>query len=119
MQELPYHSEKGRNVIGNCRAMLTKDKVDKWYSHYRDLVANLGVLEKPKRIFNSEETGFSLESKTGNVIGPLKKDSVQLPHVSGGHSKQRLTDMFCGSANGNMIPPFFICPAPRTRGFNP
>jgi len=40
-------------------------------------------------------------------------------HVSGGHSKQRLTGMFCGSANGNMIPPFFIYPAPRPRGFNP
>ena len=58
------------------RAKLTKYKVNKWYSNYRDLVANLCVLENSKRIFNADETGVSLGSKTGNIIVPLKKKST-------------------------------------------
>jgi len=72
---------RAETSLETCRAKLTKDKVDKWYSNYRDFVVKLGVLEKPQRIFNADETGFSLGSKAGNVIGPLKTDSAQVPHT--------------------------------------
>lgn len=102
-----------------CRAKLTKDKVDRWYSKYRDFVVRLGLLDKPKRIFNADETGFSLGCKAGKVIGPLKKQSSQVPHVTGGHSKQWLTVMFCGSADGTTLPLYFVYPALRPRGYSP
>lgn len=100
-----------------CRAKLSKD--DKWFSGYRDFVIRLGLADKPRRIFNADESGFSLGSKTGKVIGPLKSQIPQVPHVSGGHSKQRLTVMFCASADGAMLPPYFVYPTPPPRGYNP
>lgn len=105
--------------LESCRAKLTKDHVDKWFCQYRDFVLKLGLDNKPKRIFNADETGFSLGSKAGKVIGPLKEKAAQVPHVTGGQSKQRLTVMFCGSANGDMLPPFMVYPPPPPRGYNP
>lgn len=56
-------------------------------------------------------------SIAGKVIGPTKKG--QVPHLSGGHSKQRYTVMFCGAADGKMLPPFFVFPEPNPKGYNP
>ena len=61
------------------------------------------LLDKPSRIYNADETGFSMGSNAGRVIGPSRASSsvLQIPHVSGGHSKQRITVMYCDAANGD------------------
>jgi len=100
-----------------CRAKLTKTKTDQWYSKFRDFLIKKDLIEKPTRIWNADETGFSMGSILGKVIGPTRKG--QVPHISGGHSKQRYTVMFCGAADGKMMPPFFIYPEPRPKGYNP
>lgn len=105
--------------LESCRAKLTRDTVDAWYTKYRDFVINLGLTDKPSHIFNADESGFSLGSKAGKIIGPPKKNTPQVPHVTGGQSKQRLTVMFCGSASGYMLPLYLVYPAPCPRGYNP
>lgn len=50
------------------------------------------------------------------VIGPTSRD-LGVPHITFG--KQRLTVMFCGSASGQMMPPFLVYPEPKPRGYNP
>lgn len=100
-----------------CRAKLSKEKIDHWYSTYRDFVVSKGLIDSPKRIWNADETGFSMGSTAGKVIGPIRQGNV--PHITGGHSKQRYSVMFCGSAGGEIMPPFFIYPEPKPRGFNP
>ena len=103
------------------RAKLTNEKMDSWYGTFRDFLISHGLIDKPSRIWNADETAsFSMASNAGKVIGPARsKTSSHVPHVSGGSSKQRLTVMFCGSADGRMIPPFMVYPEPRPRGYNP
>lgn len=55
-------------------------------------------------------------SNKSKVIGPTRRD-LGVPHISFG--KQRLTVMFCGSASGQMMPPFLVYPEPKPRGYNP
>lgn len=77
------------------------------------------MLHKPQCIYNADETGFNLASKAGKVIGPTRSSqNTSVPHVSGGHSKQRITVMFCGCADGSMIPPFLVYPELRPRGYS-
>ena len=102
------------------RAKLTSADMDKWYHNFREFVTAKGLLEKPERIWNADECGFAMGSKAGKVIGPVKcSDSFQVPHVTGSSSKARLTVMFCGSAGGQMMPPFLVYPSPKPAGCNP
>ena len=98
------------------RSKLTKDVTDKWYTNFRDFLISIRCLDKPSRIWNCDETGFSMGSNKAKVIGPSNRDS-QVPHITGG--KQRLTVMYCGSASGQMIPPYFVYPEPKPRSYNP
>lgn len=92
--------------LETCRAKLTKEKTDNLYSSLRDFLTLKGLMDKPTCIWNADETRFSLGSTSGKVIGPTRTEHpTQVPHLSGGHSKQRLTVMFCGSADGTMMPP--------------
>ncbi|XP_014673791.1 PREDICTED: uncharacterized protein LOC106814043 [Priapulus caudatus] len=109
-------------LLENCRAKLTKNATDKWFGGFRDFLARADVLDKPSRIWNADETGFCMGSSASKqkIIGPPRKENAhQVPHVSGGNSKQRLTVMFCGSADGRMMPPFLVYPSPQPRGYNP
>lgn len=106
--------------LESSRAKLTKEQTDRWYNKFRDYLKSIGLLEKPSRIYNADESGFSLGSVAGRVIGPSRTSSniSQIPHVSG-CSKQRFTVMYCAAADGAMIPPFIIFPEPKPRGYNP
>ncbi|XP_056003489.1 uncharacterized protein LOC130049641 [Ostrea edulis] len=103
--------------LETCRAKLSKEKTDKWYSKFKSFLIEKELVDKPGQIWNADETGFSVGSVAGKVIGPAKKG--QVPHLSGGHSKQRFTVMFCGAADGRMIPPFIVFPEPKPKGYNP
>ena len=98
------------------RSKLTKDKLDPWYTRFREFLQDQDLLDKPARIYNADETGFNMGSKKSKVIGPTRRD-LNATHISGG--KQRLTVMFCANAAGQMIPPYFVYPEPRPKGYNP
>jgi len=107
-------------ALESRRAKTTKESsIDSWYSTYRDFEIRLSLIDKPNRIYNADESGFSLRSKPGKVIGPKRNEVPQVSHVTGGSTKERLTVMFCGAADGSMIPPFFVYPSPRPRGYTP
>ncbi|XP_052219882.1 uncharacterized protein LOC127837083 isoform X2 [Dreissena polymorpha] len=98
------------------RSKLTKEKTDLWYNSFRDFLIDKNLIDKPSRIWNADETGFNMGSNKSKVIGPAKRD-LSVPHITSG--KQRLTVMFCGSATGQMMPPFLVYPEPKPRGYNP
>ena len=108
-------SLKPETQLELCRSKVTKDKTDRWYSSFRDFLISKNLIDKPSRIWNADETGFNMGSNKSKVIGPARVTRV--PHVTAG--KQRLTVMYCGSASGQMMPPFFVYPGPRPRGYNP
>ncbi|XP_071799787.1 uncharacterized protein [Asterias amurensis] len=108
------------SVLESSRVRVTQDKVVEWFDSYREFVSDLQLLDKPHRVWNADETGFQMGSKSGHVIGPTKSEyPSSLPHLSGGSSKQRLTVMFCGSAEGALMPPFFVFPKPCPTAYDP
>ena len=102
------------------RSRLTKEQMDRWYHDYREFLVTKQLLDKPASIWNADECGFTMGSKAGTVIGPVRtQKSFQVPHVTGSSSKERLTTMFCCSAAGVIMPPFLVYPRPKPAGCNP
>ena len=99
-----------------ARSKLTRKEIDNWFLDFRDFLTAIGIIDKPAQIYNADETGFIMGSKAGKVIGPARRSSP-VPHVS--VSKDRLTAMFCGNADGSMIPPLLIYPGIRPMTSNP
>jgi hypothetical protein len=60
--------------------------------------------------------GFNIGANKSKVIGSARRD-LAVPHITSG--KQRLTVMFCGNAAGQMLPPYFVYPEPKPKGYNP
>lgn len=78
------------------------------------------LLDKGHRIWNIDETGFTMGSKPGKVIGPVKSVAlVDCPHVSDGSSKERLTVLYSANAEESMMPPCFVYPEPKPRLYDP
>jgi hypothetical protein len=101
--------------LESCRAKLTKAKTDNWYANFGGFLTANKLIAKPKCIWNADEIGFSMGKTTGKVMGPTR----DWFNVSEGPGKQRLTVMFCGAADGTMMPPFFVYPQPQPIGYNP
>ena len=75
--------------LDSCRSKVTPEKMDKWFSDYRDFISDLELMDKSHRIWNAYETGFVMGSKGGNVLGPSKAVYAgPIPHVSGGSGKE-------------------------------
>ncbi|WAQ98492.1 JERKL-like protein [Mya arenaria] len=108
-------SLKPETQLELCRSKVTKDRTDKWYACFKGFLIRKNLIDKPSRIWNADETGFSMGSNKSKVIGPARVSRV--PHITAG--KERLTVMYCGSASGQMMPPFFVFPEPKPRGYNP
>ena len=90
--------ERNKDIIGlrkevlleASRSRLTSERIDKWYSGFRDFLAAKDLLNKPERIWNADETGFQMGSKAGTVIGPSRETfPTQVPHMSGSSTKSR------------------------------
>lgn len=78
------------------------------------------MLEKPHKIHNADETGFTIGSKTGVVVGPTRqKYTDDVPHLSDGSTKQRMPVMYCDSAEIVVLPPFYVHPAPKPIAYGP
>ena len=107
-------------LLDYCRSKVTKEKMDNWFVGYNEFLSNLELLDKPHRVWNADETGFSMGSKAGKVIGPTKATHPNaIPHVSGGSVKQRLTVMYCASGDGTLIPPQLVYPEPKPTAYDP
>jgi hypothetical protein len=125
-----YYNFMGRNShiieprnesnLEASRSKVTKETLDTWFEQFTTFVSDLNLMDKPERIFNADETGFTMGSKAGKVIGPTREAYPEsVPHVSGGSTKARLTVMFCGNADGTLIPPFLVYPDPKPKAYDP
>ena len=76
---------KNETPLESSRAKLTKESTDKWYNNFKDFLNARDLLNNPGRIYNADETGFSLGSVASRVIGPkrIRSGISQIPHISG------------------------------------
>lgn len=73
-------------------------------------------LDKPHKVHNEDETGLTIESKTGVVVGPTRQRcTYHIPHLSDGSTKQRMPVMYCDSAERVVLPPFYVYPEPNCK----
>ncbi len=68
------------------------------------------LLDKPSCIYNCDESGFPLSSRSGKVMAPNGLKSV---HRTTSGSKQQTTTLACYNAAGNVVPPFHVFPGER------
>lgn len=107
-------------LLETSRSKVTHESMDKWFTDYRAFLSKRDLLDKGHRIWNIDETGFTMGSKPGKVIGPVKSVApVDCPNVSGGSSKERSIVLYSANAEGSMMPPFFVYPEPKPRSYNP
>lgn len=105
--------------LGKERAILSAEKIERWFSDLKLYVeTELGdptILTDPSRMYNADESGFSLCVKGSKVIGCKGAPVV---YSYGNSDKTQLTVMAASSATGHYVPPMIIFPGQRF-SYNP
>ncbi|XP_069358266.1 uncharacterized protein [Maniola hyperantus] len=100
--------------INNARAAVTETRIRSWFKELRDYMASIAALdifEEPDRIFNGDETGFSLCPKSGKVLGPRGYKNVYV--IKQNNEKENITVLVVFTASGKLCPPLVIFPYVR------
>lgn len=69
------------------------------------------ILSDPRRIFNADETSFSMCPKTGRVIAP--KGWKNIYQIQNGSEKETITALMTFSAAGEIVTPMVVFPYVR------
>nr|CAH7740421.1 unnamed protein product [Callosobruchus chinensis] len=110
----PEISLREAEAINKARAVVTEESIRKWFSELQlFLMSNnlMEVMEDPTRIFNGDESGFSLCPKSGKVLAP--KGFKNLYKITTGKEKENITVFMMFSADGAVCPPFVVFPYVR------
>ncbi|XP_053402820.1 uncharacterized protein LOC128558058 [Mercenaria mercenaria] len=96
-------------VLNIVRAKMTSETtVNAYFSNLTDTLIKYDLLDKPHRIFNVDEKGFSPNHKPPYIVSY----SSGPPAVTTGKSKT-ITILGCGHAGGISIPPYYVFPGKR------
>ncbi|XP_071505566.1 tigger transposable element-derived protein 6-like [Diadema antillarum] len=99
--------------LGIERAILTPEKLDRWFedlSSYLEEENVLSILESPKRIWNADESGFALGAVKQRV---LAEKGARFVYNFESSTKTTLTTLIAASASGDYCPPYLIYPGLR------
>lgn len=62
--------KRKETLLEASRSKVTKEIVDDWFQKYQAFLSERNLLDKPHKIYNADETGFTMGSKAGVVVGP-------------------------------------------------
>lgn len=93
------------------RARITQEDVDNWFDEFERFLKEKGLNDSPSQLWNCDETGFDLQGRTGNVLGPSKQKEAPYQVTTG--NRERITMLPCFNACGQWIPPYFLFPGKR------
>lgn len=97
--------------INNARAAVTETRIRCWFNDLREYIKSIDVLdifEDATRIFNGDETGFSLCSKSCKVLGT--KGYKNLYMIKKNNEKENITVLVVFTASGKVCPPLVVFP---------
>lgn len=104
----PSIAERRADPIKKARATVTEPAIRKWfdelYEYFQD-EDSLDILQEPRRIFNSDESGFQTCPATGKVLGPVSYNNFY--EIKMGKDKEQLTVLATFNAAGETIPGSF------------
>lgn len=96
---------KPQKVSTSRSRMMNNEVVSSYFKDLGTLLTSNNLINKPKQIWNLDETGISLEHTPQNVIA--KKGAHQIPgRVS--CAKENISVSACVNANGESLPPMII-----------
>jgi len=105
----PVISIRTSEHVSAASANLSEFDIRKWFTDIYQYLTdeNLeNILKDPRRVFNGDESGFSLCPKTQSVLGP--KGAKDVYEVATGNAKENLTVMFTFNAAGETCHPMVI-----------
>ena len=89
------------NSIKRARAALTTETVVKWFEEYSALVEGV----QASNIWNYDETNLSQDP---GAVKAIFQRGVKYAEEVRDHSKTSVSIMFCGSAEGQLLPPYMV-----------
>lgn len=98
-----------RNVanIKTDRAAVTEQELRDYMNHLEKTIANI----PPQNIFNYDETNLTDDPKSKKM---LVRRGVKYPEIICNATKASTSIMFCGSAVGELLPPYVVYKALQT-----
>lgn len=88
---------------------VSEQNIRKWFDNIHQYLSDkylLDVLKDPTRVFNGDETGFSLCPITKSVLGPRGVRDVY--EIAKGNEKENITVLFSFNAARNICYPMVI-----------
>ena len=94
-------SNRMSNLIKRSRAALSREQVKEFIENYTRVAADV----PPSNVFNYDETNLTEDPGAKKA---LYRRGVKYAEKVSNHSKSSLSVMFCGSADGKMLPPYVV-----------
>ena len=101
-------SDKTPEVLQKKRDVSEKN-IRQWFDSVKEYAVEYGiedVLDDPRRILNTDESGFPLCPKTSRVIAP--KGSKNVLEKTLGNPKENITAMLTVTASGEQLPGMIV-----------
>ncbi|XP_074038692.1 uncharacterized protein [Leptinotarsa decemlineata] len=114
MKRHPEVCQRHAESINGARACVTEKSIREWHESIRTYLKEENaedILNDPRRILNSDESGFATNPKTGLVLGP--RGMKNFYEVKTGSEKECITALFTISADGRIYPPMIVYPYER------
>ncbi|CAI6374141.1 unnamed protein product [Macrosiphum euphorbiae] len=106
----PIISKRTSEHVSSASGNVSETNIKKWFDDiiYQYLTEEklADILNDPPRVFNGDETGFSLCPKTKSVLGP--RGAKVIYEIAKGNEKENITAMFTFNAAGQMCNPMII-----------
>ena len=88
------------------RAMaMDRDSIDRYFNILENTLCENGIMDKPKQIFNCDESGMPLSPKAPMTVS--RKGDKNPSHITS-DTKSQITVLVCVNAAGDFMPPFVI-----------
>ncbi|KAJ8953396.1 hypothetical protein NQ318_023513, partial [Aromia moschata] len=111
MKRHPEISKREAEGVNRARAVITEEYLRAWFRDLHEYLETnniADVMSDPSRVFNGDESGFSLCPKSGKVLAP--KGWKNLYTIKLGQEKDNITVLVTFSANGKIAPPLVVFP---------
>ena len=95
----------GDSTAGVRMDAINKENLDNYFDLLRSVYNDFDFDKFPESIYNMDETGIPLSSRPPKVVA--KKGQKKVRYRTSGQ-KTQITVIGCGSAAGQVIPPFII-----------
>lgn len=105
-------SDRTPSSLGKERALVSRQNLSIWFNEMKIFLdqEDSSLLLSPERLYNADETGFSLCPKSKKIIATKGTKHI---YSVGSNTKQNITVMACCSATGHYLPPLIIYPYKR------